>query len=144
MKFAIIAVLALAGCVTEAPSEGAAEPVVEMNVPDEAPPMKDLATITWVLTHADDKQVTYDATLVFDAEDRISGQAPCNEYFSSLTRNETSVAIGAIAATKMACPRLAEETVYFNALSGVSMVSMSTTEVVLEGNGHKLRYLASE
>ena len=54
-----------------------------------------------------------------------SGQGPCNRYFGSITRTDSgssSIQVGPIASTKMACPHLSAEHRYFQDLQGVSMV----------------------
>ena len=65
---------------------------------------------------------------------RASGQGPCNRYFGSITHINTgssSIQVGPIASTKMACPHLSAEHRYFQDLQGVSMVKVVPDGLVL-------------
>ena len=65
---------------------------------------------------------------------RASGQGPCNRYFGSITHiniGSSSIQVGPIASTKMACPHLSAEHRYFQDLQGVSMVKVVPDGLVL-------------
>lgn len=59
---------------------------------------------------------------------RVSGKGPWNRYFRSITRPNTGsngIQIGPLASTKMACPHLSAEHIYFQELqrgSGVTIM----------------------
>ncbi|MGF1658291.1 MAG: META domain-containing protein [Rubrimonas sp.] len=49
--------------------------------------------------------------------DRIAGAGPCNQFIGDLARPGGGLALGPIAATRRACPEMAEEESYFSALT---------------------------
>lgn len=75
----------------------------------------------WRLVELDDAPVTYSATLMFPETGRIAGKAPCNTYTGSMTVPYPWFEAGPLAATRMACPDLDAETLFFAALSDMSL-----------------------
>lgn len=57
-------------------------------------------------------------TIVFN-ENKISGKAHCNSYFSSFEETDGGIRIKPIGATRMSCPELDKEQQYFKTLQSV-------------------------
>ena len=71
------------------------------------------------------------ATIAFDEGGRISGQAPCNRYFTQSKVPYPWFEVGPIGATKMACPNLAEESEFFRMLEAMTLIEFSGPLVLL-------------
>ncbi|HEX2786926.1 MAG TPA: META domain-containing protein [Ignavibacteria bacterium] len=65
-------------------------------------------------------------SLNFADSSQMNGKAPCNHYFSTYTVTGTTLTIGAIGATRMACPELDLEQRYFSFLGNVTRYSISS------------------
>ncbi|MCX7558657.1 META domain-containing protein [Sulfitobacter sp. F26204] len=76
----------------------------------------------WHLVTLDGRRLDATTTLMFPERNQITGQAPCNRYTATNTTPYPWIDIGPIAATRMACPDLADETAYFAALEAVNVV----------------------
>lgn len=109
----IVAMLAFALACGGAPEE-AAGPGPE---PVGGPPVG-----TWVLVAIDGVPVEDDAdvTLTIEAGGRISGGSGCNRYTAAATFEGTSIRVGPVAGTRMACPEplMDLEMRYLGALEG--------------------------
>ncbi len=73
------------------------------------------------------------ASLSFAADGAVSGQAPCNRFFASNAATLPAVSLQALGATKMACPDLAAETAYFEALSSMQRAEVDQGHLYLIG-----------
>ena len=134
MKYVLIAILALAGCV-ENPTGG--EPAVTVDETTLAP---DFSKMDWVLTMIDDKPAAFSATLNLGEAGRAVGQAPCNRYSAAVTREGTVFKFGPIAATRMACAQLKEEDTFFALLSKVTSAEGGYGFLTLKSGGHTLQF----
>lgn len=79
------------------------------------------ADMTWRLVELNGKKFNATVTLTFPEKGRIAGQGPCNGYSGSMTAPYPWFKTGPIAATKRACPDLAAESVFFNALGKATL-----------------------
>ena len=93
----------------------------------------------WVLTEVDGKPVAYSATLMIDGT-RLSGKAPCNRYSGEIRGTPPDITFGPIAATRMACDGLADETAYFEALRAVTQMVDEDGTLTLTGPAHVLTF----
>ena len=88
-----------------------------------AEPIQDL---DWQLLAIDgllvDASVT--ASLRIDAEGQVTGRAPCNSYAAQNAGELSAFRLGPIRATRMACDKLAEEQVFFDALALMQTMEM--------------------
>ena len=84
-----------------------------------ASPAEPIQEVDWQLLAIDgvlvDPAVT--ASLRIDAAGQVTGKAPCNSYGAQNTAELPAFSLGPIRATRMACPNLAEEQVYFDTLA---------------------------
>ena len=128
MKYLPLAALALAACGHLAQA-------------DEAALAPDFTKMDWLLTMVDGQPAGYSATLNLGEPGRATGQAPCNSYSADLTRDGADFKLGAIGATKMACPDLAEESDFFQALQGVDTATDGPGRLTLTGRGHALTFV---
>jgi len=81
-------------------------------------------------------------TIEFGADGRVSGSAGCNTFNGTYTLDGQTIALGPLAATKMACepPASAVEAEYLAALSGVAAWSIEPDGSLVLGGAVPLRY----
>jgi heat shock protein HslJ len=92
---------------------------------------------TWVLLTPGDQPVPDQSpTLTFQGG-MLSGQGPCNQYSASYTLDGSTLTVGPITSTRMACPDLDLETTYLAALQSVAgwQVDPSGDLVLMDAGG---------
>lgn len=83
------------------------------------------------------------ATITFPEQGRVAGRAPCNSYFASQTVPYPWFAVESIGATRMACPDLAREAEFFDALEGMTLSEVSGSTLILSNSvGRKMVFSA--
>jgi heat shock protein HslJ len=85
----------------------------------------------WQLLAIDGLFVEIPATLRLDEPGSISGKAPCNRFSGRNQSKFPELKLQAIASTKMACDRLAEEQVFFQALGLMDRLDLDGSNLVL-------------
>lgn len=85
----------------------------------------------WRLIELNERPFAAKATLTFPEAGRIAGTAPCNSYSGSMTVPYPWFEVGLIAATKRACPDLAAETAFFNALDAATLSEVQNKILIL-------------
>ena len=108
------ATLGLAGCVP--PTQTTAE----------------VAGVEWLLVGIEGQAVDWRASLRLEG-DKASGQAPCNRWFASNSAALPGINLGEIGATRMACPDLAAESAYFEALQAMQRTEVDQGHLFLIG-----------
>ncbi len=99
----------------------------------------------WTLAEIDGTPFAQRATLRFEEGGKVSGQAPCNRFFTEQSAPYPWLEFGPIAATKMACPNLAEEAAYLDALREMTLVEISGDVMILSNDaGRKMVFSAAE
>lgn len=95
---------------------------------------QDPTGIEWELLAIDGQVVDIPATLSVDGEGNVSGKAPCNRYTGRNQASLPDLKLGGVAATRMACDRLADEQVFFDALSAMTRLErLDDRTLVLTG-----------
>lgn len=74
------------------------------------------------------------ATIDISESGKIAGRAPCNSYFASQTAPYPWLALGPIGSTKMACPDLAQEGQFFDALGAMTLVEVVGNTLILSND----------
>lgn len=87
----------------------------------------------WTLVGIDGSRAPAAATIIFAADGKVSGKAPCNRYFGSYSGELPEIALSPLGATKMACDRLETEDAYFAALQGVTNAEVDQDHLFLIG-----------
>ena len=78
------------------------------------------------------------------AEGKITGQAPCNRFFGTLTYDATRFRIENIGATRMACPDLDHETAFFALLDKTRQIDRREGQItLLDDAGSPLLYFTT-
>lgn len=85
----------------------------------------------WALQSLDGKPFAARATLDLSVPGRISGRAPCNGFGAELRAELPAFDPGPIRATRRACPELAAENAFLQALKGMSRAEQSGGRLVL-------------
>ena len=65
---------------------------------------------------------------------KISGQAPCNRYFATQSTPYPWFEAGPIGATRMACASLSADTVFFTALSDMTLAEVVGDTLILSND----------
>lgn len=113
MRLPFLSLVALAACVTPTLSA-------------------DITGIDWYLVGLEGQEIGWDATVRIDG-DKVTGKAPCNRFFGTNTASLPDVSFGAMGATKMACPDLVAETVFFEALQAMQRAELDQGHLFLIG-----------
>ncbi|MCG6883459.1 MAG: META domain-containing protein [Silicimonas sp.] len=71
------------------------------------------------------------ATISFPEEGRAAGQAPCNAWSAEQAVPYPWISLGPIAATRRACPELAKEQAFFEALGRVTLAEVQGGVLIL-------------
>jgi heat shock protein HslJ len=123
LTIGLILALALAACRSSGPP----------------PPEERLAGTRWRLETSDSRPLPADAraTLVFQHDGRITGQAGCNLYFASCRLDEANLAVSAVGSTRKICsPDLMDfENRYLSALRQARRLETGPTELVIHSEG---------
>ena len=85
----------------------------------------------WLLTEIDGKVFPARATLGFPEPGRIAGTAPCNTYSGRMAAPYPWFEAGDIAVTRRACPDLAAETAFFDALADMTLAEVAGDTLIL-------------
>ena len=71
------------------------------------------------------------ATISFAAAGTVTGKAPCNTFTARQMAPYPWIELGPIAATKRACPNLAQEAMFFETLSAVNTAHVLGDTMIL-------------
>lgn len=85
----------------------------------------------WDLREIDGAEVTARTTLIFPEPGKIAGDGPCNRYSGVMTTPYPWFDVGQVVSTRVACPELTAETVYFQALREMSEAEVSGNVLIL-------------
>jgi heat shock protein HslJ len=90
----------------------------------------------WTVAQLNDQAFTAQATLSFPKTGQMVGDAPCNSYATTMSVPYPWFTVGPITATKRACPDLAAETAFFNALKAAEFTEVhGNTMLISNENG---------
>lgn len=98
----------------------------------------------WHLTGLNGAAYSAQATLIFAEPGRIAGDAPCNAYSAAMTAPYPWFETGPIAATRKACPDLANEAAYFGALGMATESEVLGDTLVLRGPDVEMVFKAAD
>lgn len=95
--------------------------------------------VVWRLVEANDRAVAYAATIQLFSTGKVTGSGPCNRFTASQSAPLPWVEIGAIAATRRACPELDAEAEYFRLLAAMDFAEVAGDGLLLtNGAGESL------
>lgn len=86
-------------------------------------PAQTITGIDWQLLAIDGVVTDAPATLRLEADGTLAGAAPCNRWSAMNTATLPALTLGPIRATRMACDRLDDEQVFFEALSAMTAMA---------------------
>ncbi|WP_428512541.1 META domain-containing protein [Roseovarius sp.] len=100
---------------------------------------------TWQLAELDGAAFDARATITFPEEGKIVGEAPCNRYFAAQLQPYPWFEAAEIGTTRRACPDLAQETAYLDALGAMSLAEVTETTLILSTpEGREMIFRAAE
>jgi heat shock protein HslJ len=105
---------------------------------------QDPTGVEWQLLAIDGQVVDIPATLTVHEGGGISGKAPCNRYNGRNQASLPELNVPGFMSTKMACDKLAEEQVFFAALSAMTRLErLDERTLVLTGpEGRSMEFAA--
>lgn len=96
----------------------------------------------WQLSTLSGVAFDKNATLIFGSEGSVAGSATCNRFTGRADWSSTSLSIGPLAMTRMACPDMDQERVVMQALSAVRSGGIIDDTLVLTlSDGSSMVYL---
>lgn len=99
----------------------------------------------WALHTLNEMPFAAPATLTFPKAGEISGQGPCNRYFGALNSSYPAFSAGPIGSTRRACPELAAEAIFFEALQAATQAFRKDGTLVLSNpDGLEMVFKAAE
>ena len=99
--------------------------------------------VGYILTELDGAAFTGRATIFFPSEDRVTGQAPCNRYFATLTAQPPAFALTRIGSTRRACRDLDLERNFLAALTAMTRIERSGDTLTLSNDaGRRMVFVA--
>jgi heat shock protein HslJ len=127
------------GATTSIPAPTTKPPATATPVPPTEEPVVALEGTYWkLLSYVDDQGNAVDvlADASIDAEftaDQMVGNAGCNRYFATYQTDDTTLTLGPVGATRMACidPVNAQEMRYFQALESVATYKVADDHLYL-------------
>ncbi|WP_420556813.1 META domain-containing protein [Roseovarius sp.] len=100
---------------------------------------------TWQLEELDGTAFDSTATITFPEEGKIVGEAPCNRYFAAQLQPYPWFEAAEIGTTRRACPDLAQETAFLDALGAMSLAEVTETTLILSTpEGREMIFRAAE
>lgn len=99
---------------------------------------------TWLLQEIDGATFPARATLSFPEKGKLAGQAPCNRYFGTMDTPYPWFDASQIAATKMACPDLQAEGLFFAALAEMTLSEVSGDTLLLSNDKGREMFFKAE
>lgn len=89
----------------------------------------------WTLKQLNGTPFAARATLTFPKTDEIAGFGPCNRYFGATSISYPQFSAGPIGSTRMACPDIASETAFLEALEVATQAEATNDALTLSGPG---------
>ncbi len=89
---------------------------------------------TYRLTHIGEAIFTADATITFPKQGVARGKAPCNTWSATQTAPYPWLSLGPIARTERACPALAAEQTFFDALTTMTLAEVQGATLILSND----------
>ncbi len=101
--------------------------------------------VTWVLSEVDGTDPDASLTLQFGEDGLVSGSAPCNRFSAQNTAPYPWFTLTPIAATKRACPDLAQEQQFLTLLQSMTQSEISGTVLILRTeDGREMLFRAED
>ena len=85
----------------------------------------------WRVVELDGTPFSAQATLTFPERGVIAGMAPCNRYTAQMDTPYPWFEAGPVSATKLHCPAHQSETIFFAALSAMTLVEVLGDTLIL-------------
>jgi heat shock protein HslJ len=121
----LLSALSLAACVTPALSGD------------------EISGVDWHLVGLEGLPVTFSAVMTFDG-DQVGGKAPCNSWGGKNQTVLPAIRLGPIRVTRMACPDLAAEAAFFEALQAMQRAELDQGHLYLTGPEGRLMEFARD
>ena len=98
----------------------------------------------YAVQEIDGRSVSGQATITFPEPGRVAGAAPCNSWSARQTAPYPWFELDGIMATKRACPELAEETAFFDALADMELAEVQGPVLILSASGGRQMVFRAE
>ena len=99
----------------------------------------------WVLQQLDNAPFEAMASLSFDEDGKVTGQAPCNSFFTEQTKPYPWIGFGPIGTTRMICTDIEAEKRFLSALMEMTLVEVSGMVMILSNDaGRQMLFRAQK
>lgn len=95
----------------------------------------------WRLIDLNGERVGPQVTIDLSRPGQVAGQAPCNRYSGPYTGDLPEFRPGPLRVTRMACPELALERAFLEALERVTRAETERDRLILTGEGVRLEFI---
>ena len=75
-----------------------------------------LVDTTWIIESINEEPLNVQVFIKLDEDNRLSGFAGCNRFFSDFTSGENQLKFGLVGSTKMMCPDMETEKLVFSVI----------------------------
>lgn len=98
----------------------------------------------WQLAELDGSPFAARATLAFGGDGKVTGNGPCNAFFTEQTKPYPWIGFGPIGSTRKMCPEMDDETAFFKALSEMTLAEVSGDVMILSNDaGREMLFKAA-
>ena len=87
-----------------------------------------------MLTEIDGQAFPARASIAFPEPGRAAGEAPCNSWSAEQTAPYPWLELGPIASTRMACPDLGQESIFFQSLEAMTLAEVQGPILILSND----------
>jgi len=102
------------------------------------------ADATWTLVELDGEPFMARATIAFPSKGKVTGQGPCNTYGSTQTVPLPWFKLGPIMSTRMACPDLTAEQIFFETLGIMTLAeTLNDTMILSNEDGREMVFTSA-
>ena len=91
-------------------------------------------SVVFRLIEVDGQPFAERATISFPEAGKVSGEGPCNRYSASQSVPYPWIEITGLMATKRACPELAQEAAFLDALESMTLVEAAGDMLILSND----------
>ncbi len=99
----------------------------------------------WTLQEPDNSLFEATASLSFKDDGKVTGQAPCNTFFTEQTKPYPWIGFGPIGTTRMICTDIEAEKRFLSALMEMTLVEVSGEVMILSNDaGRQMLFKATQ
>jgi len=109
-----------------------------------------LTGVKWVAESLNGKEIKFKESesgvfVTFEADGKkVFGRAGCNRFFGVYEKNESALTFSGMGATKMACPDMDIETIFFKVLEDTKSFAIKNDKLTLKDDNNVIAVFRAE